>query len=79
VGVDPDVEADFIVEGLSPGDAVVLCSDGLSGYLQAEGLYGLLLPCLKERSAAPLIEYAKKAGGADNITAVVFGDCLEDE
>jgi protein phosphatase len=79
VGVGPDVEADFIAERLSPGDTVLLCSDGLSGYLQTEELYGLLLPCLKESSARPLIEYAKKAGGADNITAVVFGDCLEDE
>jgi protein phosphatase len=79
VGVGPDVEADFIAETLSPGETVLLCSDGLSGYLQTEELYGLLLPCLKENSAHPLIEYAKKAGGADNITAVVFGDCLEDE
>jgi protein phosphatase len=79
VGVGPTVEADFIAERLSHGEIALLCSDGLSGYLQAEGLYGLLLPCLKQRSAAPLIEYAKEAGGADHVTAVVFGDCMEDE
>jgi protein phosphatase len=79
VGVGPTVEADFIAERLSSGEIALLCSDGLSGYLQTEGLYGLLLPCLKESSAHPLIDYAKKAGGADNITAVVFGDRLEDE
>jgi protein phosphatase len=79
VGVGPNVEADFIAERLSAGEITLLCSDGLSGYLQAEELYGLLRLCLQESSAHPLIEYAKKAGGADNITAVVFGDCLEDE
>ncbi len=79
VGVAANVEADFIVEELAAGDAVLLCSDGLYGYLQPEGIFNLLKRCLESGNAMPLIELAKAGGGADNITAVVFGDCVEEQ
>lgn len=73
VGVGSNVEADFIVRELMPDDVVLMCSDGLYGYLQQETLYGLLKLCLDQKSAEPLIELAKSGGGADNITAIVCG------
>ncbi len=79
VGVAANVEADFIVEELDDGDAVLLCSDGLYGYLQPENIFSLLKQCLAEEDALPLIELAKAGGGADNITAIVFGDCVEEK
>ena len=57
---------------LQPGDVYVLCSDGLHGMIDA-----LAIRTLAERPIAPdaivkrLIEAAKGAGGADNVTAVV--------
>lgn len=71
VGVGSTVDTDFIMHPLEEDDFVLLCSDGLYNYLNPEGLYPLLEQCARENNVAALIELAKAAGGADNITAVV--------
>jgi protein phosphatase len=73
VGVGPAVEADFIVEPIADDELVLLCSDGLYGYLTSGSYYGLLARCVETGSVQTLIDLAKDAGGADNITAVVMG------
>lgn len=71
VGVGPTVDADFLAEPLGRDDIVLLCSDGLYNYLEPGGFYGPLSRCVAENSVSLLIDLAKEAGGADNITAVV--------
>lgn len=73
VGVGNSVDADFIVQELEPDDVVLICSDGLYGYLQSGALYDILKLCLDKNNAEPLIDLAKAGGGADNITAIVCG------
>ncbi len=72
LGVDPSVEVDVYSVELAPGDRLLLCSDGLTGMVQAEIIAGTLRreedPA---RAAAALIDAANVAGGEDNITAVV--------
>lgn len=59
------------------GDAILLCSDGLSGYLADDELAGILArrgdP---QQTAADLVEAALATGGHDNITVllVVFSE-----
>lgn len=59
------------------GDAVLLCSDGLSGYLEADEIAAVLSrhddP---QRAAEALVEAALAVGGHDNITVqlVVFAE-----
>jgi protein phosphatase len=73
VGVLPIVDADFLVEPVADDALVLLCSDGLYGYLTPGSYYDLLTRCVKQNSVDPLIDLAKDGGGADNITAVIMG------
>ncbi len=71
LGRDPRVAVDVLLFEALHGDRFVLCSDGLSGYL--EGPDDLLRLAQGEPRAAAerLAEYADKKGGRDNITVVV--------
>lgn len=58
------------------GDAVLLCSDGLSGYLNDQEIAAVLARHQDpQQAAAALVEAALTTGGHDNITVqlVVFG------
>ena len=55
-----------------PGDRLVLCSDGVSGMVDDEGLEQILAACSDTADAADgLVRAAVAAGGEDNATAVV--------
>lgn len=71
VGLEPAVAVDTLVTDLYPGDALLLCSDGLYGELTDAELSGWLAQ--KDLSGAPaaLVELANARGGKDNATAVV--------
>jgi protein phosphatase len=72
MGREPDVEVDL--EGpfrLEPGDAFLLCSDGLSGQVENREL-GAILRCLPpDEAARTLVDLAILRGGKDNITVLV--------
>ena len=76
---DGEVQLDESIREAVPGDRWLLCSDGLSGPVTAatigEVLAGVEDPAL---AADQLIDLAERAGGPDNITAVVF-DVVEDD
>ena len=52
--------------------AVLLCSDGLSNYLDQEDLYRLIWNNDAPSAVDQLIGQANAMGGADNITAVLI-------
>lgn len=72
IGPHPSVVVDTLLFDLLPGDTLVLCSDGLHGYLQSE--YELLdyVNDAPETIANQLVAVANDRGGQDNITAVVL-------
>jgi len=70
--VRPDI---FSIDVL-PGDAILLCSDGLYNYISHQELCALTAISIKRSSVAPLIERANENGGGDNITAAI---CLIQE
>ncbi len=71
VGVYERVEVDTLGIEVLPGDAFLLCSDGLHGYV--EDPQELAVHLAKEGNDAPrsLIDLANEQGGKDNITAIV--------
>jgi serine/threonine protein phosphatase PrpC len=71
VGVAPRVDPDYAEYPFPERNAILLCSDGLSNYLKAERVASQVKDCLKRGSARPLIDFALKQGGADNVTAVL--------
>lgn len=72
VGVSDALDVDYQLFDLAPTGAVLLCSDGLTGYGAEETLYPLVRQAMDAQDASPLIEYANQQGGMDNVTAVVI-------
>lgn len=65
------------VELVAPGDVYVLCSDGLTRYLDGEAIGKIVTDTVKRDTkagtAAALVRAALTAGGGDNITVIVVG------
>jgi serine/threonine protein phosphatase PrpC len=72
LGAKPDVEVDTYRGKLEPGDTVLLCTDGLSEYVQEPDLETALQLYPPQESVPRLIALANKRGGNDNITALVI-------
>ena len=72
VGYTETILVDTFPLELLPGDAVLLCSDGLHGSLTDPEILKIIRRHRDPGSAAKsLIKAANKAGGRDNITAVL--------
>jgi PPM family protein phosphatase len=73
LGNAPQVEVDVYTEvRLGMGDALVLVSDGVTGYLDERDVSIVLREASSAQQAAErLVEEAVERGGADNATAVV--------
>jgi len=73
LGLKARVTIDIAVHAVHPGDAFVLCSDGLSGMIRDEEiLEAVSLMGDARQSAELLVQLANEAGGVDNVTAVVL-------
>jgi serine/threonine protein phosphatase PrpC len=72
VGQPGPIEARVTVRLLSPGDRLLLCSDGLTEQLDDEDLAQLLIGPQEPRAIAErVVDAALEAGSRDNVTAVV--------
>jgi serine/threonine protein phosphatase PrpC len=73
LGSTPNVEVDvFSGLQLEVGDALILVSDGVTGYLDEDDLSAVLLDAMTAQEAAErIVEQAVQRGGGDNATAVV--------
>jgi serine/threonine protein phosphatase PrpC/CRP-like cAMP-binding protein len=71
VGVYESVEVDTIDFDVLAGDRFLLCSDGLSGYLEEAEIPRLFEETPEDTLVNHLIDLANERGGKDNITAVV--------
>jgi protein phosphatase len=72
LGTAETVQVDLTYADLRLGDALLVCSDGLSGMIRAEEIREVLLNVEDPLEAcAALTERANAAGGHDNITVIV--------
>lgn len=73
------VQLDESIREAVPGDRWLLCSDGLCGPVSAETIGEVLASVPDPNQAAEqLIDLALRAGGPDNVTAVIF-DVVDDD
>lgn len=72
IGLSRGEEADLAWVRLAPGDVVALASDGLTRYVDGEGILATVAatPDL-EAAARDLVDRALEAGGRDNVTIVL--------
>src|SRR6202050_1134388 len=71
VGVYERVDVDTLAIEVLPGDTFVLCSDGLTGYLNSPEELREHLGKDGDDAVKSLIELANERGGKDNITAII--------
>lgn len=72
LGSDPEMVADIYEATATPGDRLLLCTDGLSGMLTDDFITDILATEPDPGEAATrLVEAANRAGGYDNITVVI--------
>ena len=73
LGLIPDVEVDVFERDLERGDRVLLCSDGVSDWIPESSIAEVLgSGSTAEEAVWELVERANRAGGGDNITALVL-------
>ncbi len=71
LGVDEAVQPEFNIYDLAKGDKLLLCTDGLTNYVEQ----GEIMQTLSDDSnnkAEALVDLANNNGGGDNITVVVL-------
>jgi serine/threonine protein phosphatase PrpC len=72
IGAAEEVHPEFFAVELNDGDTVLLCSDGLTRYLDAPEFDATIDSGDLEGSCRRLIDAAKELGGIDNITCMLL-------
>jgi len=73
LGTENSVECDVFCRKVKQGDYILLCSDGLTNFVEEqEILYEVLHGGQKESVCDRLIDIANERGGKDNITVVLL-------
>jgi len=67
------VDVDVSVHTLSPGDCLLLCSDGLCGLVDDQTIFRIVLKADTPQAACDaLVDAANAAGGDDNISVILI-------
>jgi PPM family protein phosphatase len=73
LGVDRNIQVDEGDLQVAPGDRLLLCTDGLTGMVTETQIREILIDTLDPQEAVDkLVRAANRAGGTDNITAVIL-------
>ncbi|MGV8025611.1 MAG: Stp1/IreP family PP2C-type Ser/Thr phosphatase [Anaerolineaceae bacterium] len=73
IGGEADVHVDISAPiPLNLGDRILLCSDGLTRYLDGEDLKDAALKGDVESVTKELVKYANEQGGVDNVSAILL-------
>ena len=72
MGVDEDIDIEFDYIFLNDGEALLLCTDGLSGMLNDKKMLEIYQSTDFENLAEKYISEANNNGGSDNITVVIM-------
>lgn len=71
IGFERDIEADLKSVPVSTGDCFLLCSDGMSNYVEHGELERIVAMTWYRKLPETLVDLANSRGGDDNITVVV--------
>ena len=73
LGAEENVITDSCSIDFQEGQRLLLCTDGLSSFVDANEIFTVLKEKPHELVAEELINLANNAGGSDNITVVILG------
>lgn len=72
LGVESVIQIDYCESEFTPDDLLLICTDGLSNYVDADQIYEVAREMNAEAMIDQLIMLAKDRGGSDNITVVLI-------
>ncbi len=72
LGISQDIHLDYIEGEFKNGDYVIICTDGLSNYIEPAELVRISKTHFGEDYTQTLVDAAKDLGGSDNITVAVI-------
>ena len=72
LGVKPRLEIDHCECQVESGDILLLCSDGLSNYVEDSEMFRILYRYQDGEAVEQLVNTANAHGGGDNVTAVTI-------
>lgn len=72
LGAEEQVAVDLTVAHLNEGAALLLCSDGLTNYVEPAEIAAVLAKEEPQAAADCLVDKANREGGGDNITVVIM-------
>lgn len=72
LGISKDVDVDYSMKTRKPEDSIIICTDGLTNYLDQKEILAYFKAKQGEDIVDGLISAANERGGADNITVVVL-------
>ncbi len=70
LGVDYELRIDFDIADISENDVLILCTDGLTNFVEPQEIYELTDDGKFYEYAERLVDRANSNGGGDNITVV---------
>lgn len=71
LGAAPDVEPDVYRREVEVGDVLLLCSDGLTGYVDDQTIFEIADSYGPSLAALKLVQKACENGGGDNVTVLI--------
>ena len=71
VGFERLVQVDGNTVAVAPGDCFLLCSDGLSNYIEGDELGRIMASSFYKKLPSLLVQLANDRGGDDNVTVVL--------
>jgi serine/threonine protein phosphatase PrpC len=74
LGVNEDIKIDFCEQVFSNDNVLLMCTDGLTNYVEADDIYNITSSGKYYEFADKLVELANNNGGGDNITVVVVAN-----
>lgn len=72
LGVESSIRVDYREVSFAPRDLLLICTDGLTNYLDEEQIFALAGELSAQDFADRLVQLARDAGGSDNITVAVI-------
>lgn len=70
LGVDEIIKVDFNVVDATKEDILLICTDGLTNFVDTSDIYRVVSDCNIDDVAETLVNMANDNGGGDNITAL---------
>ncbi len=72
VGTEKNINVDYLTTDFKDGDYILICSDGLSSYVEEHEIKSIMDNSVTGEMTEKLINAANNSGGKDNVTVVII-------